>query len=109
MYRVVVGNTQPGHLNSKTKRATIFPKHIVPRYSVRRDDLPAKTHPRRLRVGVRDVLVYCRDHRCHIMISADRWPDDVRLPDIEPDFGCTSCGKRGAEVRPKFSQGRMGA
>ena len=26
--------------------------------------------------GVRDVLVYCRDHRCshHIAISADRWP-----------------------------------
>ena len=27
--------------------------------------------------GVRDVLIYCRDHRCshHIEISADRWPD----------------------------------
>jgi hypothetical protein len=26
--------------------------------------------------GVRDMLVYCRDHRCshHIAISADRWP-----------------------------------
>ena len=26
--------------------------------------------------GVRDVLIYCRDHRCshHIEISADRWP-----------------------------------
>jgi GT2 family glycosyltransferase len=32
--------------------------------------------------GVRDVLVYyCRDHQCshHIAISADRWPDHVRL------------------------------
>jgi hypothetical protein len=59
--------------------------------------------------GVRDVLIYCRDHRCshHIAISADRWPDHVRLSDIEPDFG-TACGKRGAEVRPMFSQARMG-
>jgi hypothetical protein len=48
-------------------------------------------------------LVYCRDHRCthHITISADRWLDHVRLSDIEPDFVCTACGKRGAEVRPK--------
>jgi hypothetical protein len=55
--------------------------------------------------GVRDVLIYCRDHRCthHIETSADRWPDDVRLSDIEPDFVCSACGKRGAEVRPKFS------
>jgi hypothetical protein len=60
--------------------------------------------------GVRDVLVYCRDHKCshHIAISADRWPDHVRLSDIEPDFVCTACGKRGAEIRPKFSQARMG-
>ena len=60
--------------------------------------------------GIRDVLVYCRDHRCshHIAISADRWPDHTRLSDIEPGFVCTACGKRGAEVRPKFSQARMG-
>ena len=38
--------------------------------------------------GVRDVLVYCRDHRCshHIRISADRWPDHFRLSDIEARF-----------------------
>jgi len=57
--------------------------------------------------GVRDVLIYCRDHRCslHITVSADRWLDHVRLSDIEPDFVCTACGKRGdAEVRPKFSR-----
>ena len=33
MYRVVVGNTQPGHLNSRTRRAAIVPKHIVPGYN----------------------------------------------------------------------------
>ena len=36
----------------------------------------------------------CRDHRCshHVEISADCWPDDVRLSDIEPGFVCTACG-----------------
>ena len=60
--------------------------------------------------GVRDVLVYSRDHKCshHIAISADRWPDHLRLSDIEPDFVCTTCGKSGAEVRPKFLQADMG-
>jgi hypothetical protein len=31
--------------------------------------------------GVRGVLVYCSDYRCNhsIAMSADRWPDDVRL------------------------------
>jgi hypothetical protein len=39
--------------------------------------------------GVRDVLIYCRDHRCshHVEVSADRWPDHVRLSDIEPGLG----------------------
>jgi hypothetical protein len=60
--------------------------------------------------GVRDVLVYCRDHHCshHIRISADRWPDHVRLSDIEDRFVCRVCGKRGADIRPDFPQGRMG-
>ena len=50
------------------------------------------------------------DHRCshHVETNADGWADDVRLSDIEPRFTCTRCGQRGAEVRPKFSQARMG-
>ncbi len=32
----------------------------------------------------------------------------MRLSDIEPDFVCTACGKRGAESRPKFSLAGMG-
>jgi len=53
--------------------------------------------------GVRDVLIYCRDHRCshYVEISADRWTDHVRPSDIELDFVCTACGKRGARVRPR--------
>jgi hypothetical protein len=57
--------------------------------------------------GVRDVLIYCRDHRCshHVETNAD---GDMRLSDIEPGFVCTRCGKRGADVRPKFPDARMG-
>ena len=59
--------------------------------------------------GVRDVLIYCRDHRCshHVEARADGWADDVRLSDVEARFTCTRCGRKGAEVRPKFSQARM--
>jgi hypothetical protein len=36
---------------------------------------------------VRDVLIYCRDHRCghHIETNAVDWPDDVRLSDVKPN------------------------
>jgi len=32
----------------------------------------------------------------------------MSLSDIEPGFVCSACGKRGAEVRPKFSQADTG-
>jgi hypothetical protein len=35
-------------------------------------------------------------------ISADRWPDDVRVSDLEPHFVCQACGQRGADIRPDF-------
>jgi hypothetical protein len=54
--------------------------------------------------GVRNVLVYCR----YIAISVDFWPDRLRLSDIEDRFVCRVCGKRGADIRPDFPQGRMG-
>ena len=55
--------------------------------------------------GVRGLLIYFADYRCShsIAISADPWPDDARLSDLEPRFGCKACGKRGADVRPDFS------
>jgi hypothetical protein len=60
--------------------------------------------------GVHGILVYCADYRCShsVEISADRWPDQVRLSDIEPQFVCQVCGKRGADVRPHFAPARMG-
>jgi hypothetical protein len=66
-------------------------------------------------MGVRGVLVYCADYRCShwIALSADRWPDEVRLSDLEPRFVCNACGQRGAEIRPDFdcsapAKGAMG-
>jgi hypothetical protein len=54
--------------------------------------------------GVRGLLIYCSDYHCshHTTISGDRWPDDVRLSDLEPRFSCQACGRRGADVRPNF-------
>jgi hypothetical protein len=43
-----------------------------------------------------------------IQMSADRWPDNVRLSDIEPLFVCQACGNRGADVRGLFAPARMG-
>jgi hypothetical protein len=35
-------------------------------------------------------------------LDADRWPDDIRLSDIEVGFVCTARGRRGADVRPDW-------
>jgi hypothetical protein len=55
-------------------------------------------------IGVRGVLIYCADYKCShsIAVMADRWPDDLRLSDIESRFICGACGKRGSDVRPDF-------
>jgi hypothetical protein len=56
-------------------------------------------------MGVRGVLVYCADYHCShsVALSADQWPDDLRLSDIELRFVCKGCGRRGADVRPDFN------
>jgi hypothetical protein len=60
--------------------------------------------------GVRGVLIYCADYRCShsTAMDSDRWPDDVRLSDIENQFTCKACGKRGADVRPDWPQAKVG-
>ena len=60
--------------------------------------------------GPTGILIYCADYHCsHSMeISANRWPDDVKLSDIEPRFVCKACGKPGADVRPNFEPAKMG-
>jgi hypothetical protein len=66
---------------------------------------PPEDHVRRdARRGVRGLLIYCYDYRSShwTAISGDRWPDSVRLSDIEPQFVCRGCCQRGADVRPNF-------
>lgn len=59
--------------------------------------------------GVRGVLVYCSDYRCSHSTAhaADRWPDELRLSDLESRFSCKACGRRGADVRPDFNWNRQ--
>ena len=59
---------------------------------------------------IHDLLMYCADYKCShsVQMSADRWPDHVRLSDIELLFVCKACGKRGADVRGLFAPARMG-
>src|SRR6266487_2402247 len=47
-------------------------------------------------MGVRGLLVYCADYKCAhaVRITADRWPDHIRLSDLEPLFVCQACGRR---------------
>ena len=78
--------------------------------------MPAPTRQQKITLGemragdVRGLLIYCSDYKCShsTAISGDRWPDHVRLSDIEPRFTCQACGQRGADVRPKFPSAKMG-
>ena len=75
-------------------------------------DYPQKIKLKEMRAfGVCGVLVYRRDQKCShcVRISADFWPDHLRLSDIEDRFVCRVCGRRGADVRrPDFPQAPMG-
>jgi hypothetical protein len=61
--------------------------------------------------GPTRILVYCGDYKCahSVTISADRWPDHVRLSDLEPKFTCQACGHRGADIRPLYGGQRPAA
>jgi hypothetical protein len=56
-------------------------------------------------MGARGVVVYCQDYKCShsTAMSAEQWPDEMLLSDIEGQFVCKACGKRGADVRPDFN------
>jgi hypothetical protein len=77
--------------------------------------MPALTRQQKITLGemrasgVRALLIYCSDYHCShsITTSADRWPNHVRLSDLEPLFVCQACGHRGADVRPLFGPARM--
>jgi hypothetical protein len=72
--------------------------------------MPALSRPQKITFGemrssgVRGILIYCADYTCShsIAISGDRWPDHVRLSDLESRFVCRACGQRGTDIRPDF-------
>ena len=76
--------------------------------------MPALTRPTKITFGemreqaVRGILIYCADYHCSrsIAISANQWPDHLRLSDLEARFVCKACGKRGADIRPDFNWNR---
>ena len=51
--------------------------------------------------GVRGLLICCKDHRCShsVTMSADGWPDDARLSDLESTGG--SCLEVQVDGRPQ--------
>jgi hypothetical protein len=59
--------------------------------------------------GVRGLLIYCSDHHCShsIAISADPWPAQARLSDLEPRFVCKACGNAWS-ARPAVIALRLG-
>ena len=61
-------------------------------------------------MGIRELLIYCADNRCShmIRIGGDPWPDHARLSDIAGRFVCIACDRRGADVRGKFPNVKMG-
>jgi hypothetical protein len=50
------------------------------------------------------MLIYCGDYQCShwIRISADQWPDETQLSELEDKSTCTVCGSHRADVRPDF-------
>ena len=53
--------------------------------------------------GVRDLIVFCQDYRCshNVKLPAeyvDRWPDEIRISQLEPRFICSACGMRGSNI-----------
>ena len=74
-------------------------------------DYPMKITFREMReTGATRIIVFCKDYRCshNIQMDAAKWPDEMRLSDLEPRFICTVCGKRGSIIRSVDAPPKMG-
>ena len=58
--------------------------------------------------GVRDVLIFCRDHRCshNVEVNADGWADDVAYP--TSSRGLSAHTAANAVPNRRFPQSKMG-
>lgn len=57
-------------------------------------------------IGLRGLLIYCHCGH-HVALSADRWPDEMRLSASNPGACAKLAGYRGADVRPDFERGDL--
>lgn len=59
--------------------------------------------------GPSRLLVYCGAHKCShsVLIDANRWPDSLRLSDLESLLYGKVCGHRGADLRPLFAKAHV--
>lgn len=60
--------------------------------------------------GPQELIAYCTAKGCGhwVIVSADKWPDTVRISDLEPRFVCSKCGAKGADIRPHWPKTPMG-
>jgi hypothetical protein len=59
--------------------------------------------------GTRGLLVYCSEYKCgHMMkiapADADRWPDDMRLSDLQPNVSGSVEANMVAKVRAELDK-----
>ncbi len=75
------------------------------------NDYPTKIMFGEMReTGATRIIVFCKDYQCshNVQLDAARWPDEMRLSDLEPRFTCTVCGGRGSIIRSVDVPPRMG-
>ena len=73
-------------------------------------DYPTKiTFGQMRETGATRIVVFCKDYQCshNVQMDASRWPDEMRLSDLEPRFTCTVCRKRGSIMRSVDAPPRM--
>lgn len=60
--------------------------------------------------GAHELIAYCTAKGCGhwVIVSADKWSDDVRISDLELRFVCSKCGGKGADIRPHWPPPSMG-
>jgi len=63
--------------------------------------------------GQRGFIVFCSDYRCSHNVKwpaseVDKWPDHIRISNLELRFVCKVCGRRGANIQRDCRPTTMG-
>jgi len=57
-------------------------------------------------LGIRSVDATCDRCRYQATINAERWPDEMPVPDVGLRLRCSRCGSREIETRPNWLEYR---